>query len=127
MTENQNNQQDQSNPWDDVASQFKAFGESLSEAVNNSWNDPKTQEVIQQIKTGLNEAVDEIDEAIGSIKQDPKMQSFVDDAKDTFDQLEETGKDAVEQARPHILKAMESLSDALNKSIDGFKNNDETE
>jgi len=127
MTENQNNQHDQSDPWDDVANQFKAFGESLSEAVNNSWNDPKTQEVIQQIKTGLNEAADEIDKAIENIKQDPKVRSFVDDAKETFDQLEETGKDAVEQARPHILKAMESLSSALNKAIDEFKNNDETE
>lgn len=126
MTENQNNQPDQ-NPWDDVANQFKSFGESLSEAVHNSWSDPKTQEVIQQIKTGLNEAADEIDEAIENIKQDPKVQSFVDDAKETFEQLEETGKDTVEQARPHILKAMESLSDALNKAIDGFKNNDETE
>ena len=127
MTEKQNNQHDQNNPWDDVASQFKAFGESLSEAVHNSWNDPKTQEVIQQIKTGLNEAADEIDEAIGNIKQDPKVQTFVDDAKETFNQLEETGKDAIEQARPHILKAMENLSGALNKAIDNFKNNNETD
>ena len=127
MTENQIDQQDQSNPWDDVSNQFKAFGESLTNAVNNSWNDPKTQEIIQQIKTGLNEAADEIDEAYVTIKQDPKVQNFVEDAKETFDQLEETGKDAVEQARPHILKAMESLSEALNTAIDNFKNHNETE
>ena len=127
MTGDQNNQQDQSNPWDDVSNQFKAFGESLSNALNNSWKDPKTREVIQQIKTGLNEAADDIDKAIETIKQDPKVQGFVDDAKETFDQLEETGRDAVEQARPHILKAMENLSDALNKSIDDFKNHTETD
>lgn len=127
MTENQNNPHDQSTPWDDVANQFKAFGESLGDAINNSWNDPKTQKVIQQIKTGLTDAADEIDEAIGNIKQDPKMQSLVNDAKETFDHLEDTGKDAVEQARPHILKAMESLSDALDNAIDSFKKNDEPE
>jgi uncharacterized protein YjgD (DUF1641 family) len=120
MNENQN-------PWETVAEQFQAFGKSLSEAVQTSWNDPKTKNVIEQIKNGLDDAAREIDQAIETTRQDPKVQNFVDEAKETFEQLGETGKEALDQAKPHVLKAMESLSSALNKAINDYKDGHQPE
>ena len=115
------------NPWDKVSETFQAFGKSLNEAVESGWNDPKTQDVIEEIKKGLNGAVQEIDTAIESVREDPKVKDFVDEAKGTFEQFEEAGKEAFEDAKPHIRKAMESMSGALNKAISDLKPKDPPE
>jgi hypothetical protein len=121
----------ESNPqgWDDVLEQFKAFGESLGRAIEGSWNDPRTQDVVSQIKDGLRQAADEIDGAIDRARHDPGLNDFVEDARDAFRDLEETGKEAVEKARPHVVKAMRSLNEALNNAIRGMdsKENDQPE
>ena len=60
MDDYQKNEKE-SKTWEEIGAKFTALGESLTEAVEDAWNDPKTQDVLENIKNGLQQAADEID------------------------------------------------------------------
>jgi len=109
--------------WDEVLAQLKQFGETLGRAIEQSWNDPKTQSVVDQVKDGLNQAAQDVDIAIEKAKTDPTVKQFGEDAKDAWKELEDTGKEAVEKAKPHLINAMKNLNEAF-KNVLGGKEDD---
>jgi len=114
-TEKQDKQTD--SYWEDVGAKFTSFGESLGEALKATVDDSKTQEALEQIKTGLHQAADEIDEAIHTAKEDPKVKQFTEEANQVLNKFGEVGEETVQKARPHVIKALRSLTDALNRLI----------
>jgi len=114
-----------SESWEEVLAQLKQFGETLGRAIEQSWNDPRTQHVVDQVKDGLNRAAQDVDIAIEKAKTDPAVQQFGADAKDTWKELEETGKEAVEKAKPHLINAMKNLNEAF-KNVLGGKEDEQT-
>lgn len=111
--------------WEEVGTKFTAFGESLGEALSSTWNDPKTQEVLEQIKTGLQQAADEIEDAIQTAKEDPGVKQFSEDATQAFNDLGEKGEEVVQNVRPHVMKALKSFSEALNQLIGDMEKDEE--
>ena len=103
--------------WENVGSKFAALGESLREAFEATLDDPRTQDALEQIKHGLNQAADEIDDAIASAKEDPHVKQFTEDANQVFNDLGEVGEETIAKAKPHVVKALKSFSDALNNLI----------
>lgn len=103
--------------WEEVGAKFTAFGASLGEALQATVNDPKAQEVLEQIRNGLHQAANEIDDAIHIAKEDPHVQQFADDANQVFTNLGQVGEETVKKARPHVIKALRSFTDALNSLI----------
>lgn len=103
--------------WEEVGAKFTALGETLTEAVEDAWNDPRTQDVLEQIKNGLHQAADEIEGAIDAAKEDPGVQQFTEDANQAFHDLGEKGEEVVQNVRPHVVKALKSFTDALNNLI----------
>ena len=109
--------QERQEGWKDVFDQFAALGESIGRAIEASWQHPKTQEVVSQIMEGLRKAAEGVDEAIGDVKNEQAVQDFFEDARETFEVLEEQGKQALEKARPHVQDALKNLSAAINDAI----------
>lgn len=104
--------------WADLGEQFRQLGNSLGEAIRTTWNDPRSQETLSEIKAGLSGVVDEIDQAIDSAANSEEGKRIQEEARKTFNQLEETGRETVEKAKPHVLSAMLTVSEELGKVID---------
>ncbi|MEE4195657.1 MAG: hypothetical protein V2J07_10710 [Anaerolineae bacterium] len=111
--------------WEEVGDKFTAFGESLGEALSSTWNDPKTQEVLEQLKNGLHQAADEIEDAIQNAKEDPGVKQFREEAAQAFNDLGEKGEEVVQNVRPHVMKALKSFSEALNQLIGEMEKDEE--
>jgi NAD/NADP transhydrogenase alpha subunit len=121
MDNYQKNEKDHSY-WKEVGARFADLGETLGRAVQSSIDDPRTQEVLEQIKNGLNQAADEIEGAIKTAKEDPKVQQFTDEATEAFNNLGELGEETVQQVKPQVIKALKSFTNAISSLLDDIEN-----
>lgn len=121
MDNTENKKEKTGSYWEEVGAQFTAFGESLGEALRATIEDPKAHEALEQIKTGLHQAADEIDEAIHTAKEDPKVKQFTEEANQVLNKFGEVGEETVQKARPHVVKALKSFTDALNRLIEDME------
>lgn len=116
--DNDQKQEKSQSYWEEVGAKFADLGETLGKAMQSSIDDPRTQEVLLKIKDGLNQAADEIEDAIRTAKDDPKVQQFTDEATEAFNNLGEIGEETVEQVKPHVIKALKSFTDAVSSLFD---------
>lgn len=124
MEGNDQKKEKENNTWEEIGAKFTALGESLTEAVEDAWNDPKTQDVLENIRSGLQQAADEIEVAIENAKEDPGVKKFSEDATQAFNDLGEKGEEVVQNVRPHVVSALKSFTDALNSLISDIEKED---
>ena len=124
MEGNDQKKEKETKTWEEIGAKFTALGESLTEAVEDAWNDPKVQDVLENIRSGLQQAADEIEVAIENAKEDPGVKKFSEDATQAFNDLGEKGEEVVQNVRPHVVSALKSFTDALNSLISDIEKED---
>ncbi len=126
---NSNNQgQEQSgssaDAWREVGRQFQAMGESLSEAVRLAWHDAENQRRLQEMKTGLERMVAEIDSAIRTKASSPEGQRFQADVKQAAKNLRDAGNESIQEIRPRLVSALKQVNDQLQKWVEQMEHED---
>jgi hypothetical protein len=112
------NEEYKSGNWKEVGEKFNALGNALSEAFHATMDDPKTQEAFEKVRKGLSQAVEEVEEAARSARENPKVQQFADDAGAVFADFEGVGEETIEKTRPYLVRALKSLQTALGNLIE---------
>ena len=116
------NEEYKSGNWKEVGQKFNALGDALGEAFRATMDDPKTQQAFEKVKDGLSKAVEEVEEAAHSAKENPKVQKFAEEASAVFADFEGVGEETIEKTRPYLVKALKSLQTALANLIEEIDN-----
>lgn len=110
--------------WKEVGEKFNVLGNALGEAFRATMDDPKTQEAFDKVKEGLEKAVEEMEEAARSARENPKVQKFAEEAGAVFADFEGVGVETMEKTKPHLIKALKSLQTALANLIEEIEDAD---
>jgi hypothetical protein len=111
-------QQSVEGSWQDVGKQFQALGESLAQAVRTAWSNEQTQRRVQEMRSGLEAMVQEVGQAIDDSMNSPQGQKIRQGASRTAESVRTATEQTVQDARPHILNALQQLNGELQKLIE---------
>jgi hypothetical protein len=122
MTDEQTTQTGQPQPsssdaWRDVGKQFEALGQSLATAFRTAWESEENRRRTQSMKSGLEAMVNEIGKAIKETTDSPQGQKARSEAEKAAQSLRSAGKQTWQEARPHLVSALQEVSAELQKMI----------
>jgi len=110
--------QTDSGNWDEVGRQFQALGESLAAAFRTAWGDEENRQQMHKVKIGLEDMANQVSQAIKDSSASPAAQQARDEAKKAATSLQDAGKQALEDAKPHLLSALRQIDLELKKLIE---------
>ena len=111
------NEQTTDETWRGVGRQFRALGESLAQAFRAAWGDEGSRQHLQDMQAGLEAMVNEIGQAINEAVASPEGQRMREEAERVAESARVTGKQAWQDARPHVLSALRQVGVELQKVI----------
>ena len=97
----------------DIASEFRELGKNLSEALRTAWDSEERKKLQQEIKTGLKDLGDSINQAAGDISQSKVAQNLKSDAQDFSKRVRSGELEA--KVRTDLLAALRLLNAQLEK------------
>jgi hypothetical protein len=103
--------------WRDVGQQFQALGKSLAQAFRTAWEDEGNRQHVQDMQTGLEAMVNEIGQAIKEASSSPQGQKVRQEVEKAAESAHAAGKQALKDARPHLLSALRQVNTELEKII----------
>ena len=117
MSDEQSTPNAEGDAWQEVGQQFQKVGESLAKAFRTAWEDPKTQEHVHEMKTGVEAMLQEVSQAMRDAERaaTPEAQQARAEAERVFRRARAAGEQTFAEARPHLLTALRELDAALQK------------
>jgi ElaB/YqjD/DUF883 family membrane-anchored ribosome-binding protein len=113
--------------WKQVGEQFATLGESIAGAFKGAWNSESNQQVAGSVRDGLKSLAHSVAQAIDDAAASPEGQKFREDAEQFVSSAHDAGKQAVQDARPHILSALEQVNQSLKDLISQLGGTSDTE
>jgi predicted transcriptional regulator len=115
-------QQSFENSWHEVGRQFQTLGESLAQTVRTAWQNEETQRQLQEMRTGLESMVKDVEKAIKDSAETPQGQQIRQDVSRAAGSLREAGEQTVQEVRPHLIDALQKVNIELQKLVDRMEN-----
>jgi plasmid stabilization system protein ParE len=103
--------------WQEVGRQFQALGESLAQAMHAAWGNEATQRRVQEMRTGLESMARDIGKAVEDTASSPQGQKFREEAHHTAETLRSATEQTVQEIRPQLINALQTLNDELQKLV----------
>jgi hypothetical protein len=103
--------------WQEVGRQFQALGESLARAFRTAWESEENRQDLDSVKSGLESLVDSIGQAIQEAGTLPEGQRMREEAERAVKSARVAGEKALQDARPHLLSALEWMNEEMQKII----------
>jgi hypothetical protein len=103
--------------WQEVGRQFQALGESLAQAFRTAWESEENRQHLDSVKSGLESLVDNIGRAIRETGASPEGQRMREEAEKATESARVAGEKALQDARPHLLSALEWMNEEMQKII----------
>ena len=103
--------------WQEVGRQFQALGESLAQAFRTAWESEENRQHLDSVKSGLESLVDNIGRAIQETGASPEGQRVREEAEKATESARVAGEKALQDARPHLLSALEWMNEEMQKII----------
>jgi hypothetical protein len=103
--------------WHEVGRQFQALGESLATAVRAGWEREETRRHLQGMQAGLEAMVDQVGQVIQEISASPEAQQACTQAKRAAESARTAGEEALRDAQPHLLSALNRANAELQKIV----------
>jgi uncharacterized coiled-coil protein SlyX len=122
MTEKQSTDE----AWREVGRQFQTLGESLAEAFRTAWESEETRKHVENMQGGLKAMVDKVDAALKEASTTPAAEKLRAEAEKTAESLREAGEKTWQEARPHLMSALEQMNAELQKLIGRLKQKEPT-
>ena len=118
QTQGTESQQTFENSWNEVGRQFKALGESLAQTMRTAWQNEETQRQLQEVRTGLESMVKDVEKAIKDSAETPQGQQIRQDVNRAAGSLRTAGEQTVQEVRPHLIDALQKVNAELQKMVD---------
>lgn len=112
--------------WREVGRQFQALGESLAEAFRTAWRSEETRRHVQNMQDGLKAMVDHVDRAIKEASASPEAQKLRAEAEKAAQSARAAGEQTWQEARPHLLSALNQINAELQKMITRLEDEEPT-
>ncbi len=103
--------------WQEVGKQFQQLGQSLAEALRATWYDEENRRKLQAMQTGLEAMVVQVGTAVKETAVTPAAQKTREGATKAVQGARVAGAQALQEARPHVLSALQSLNEELQRLI----------
>jgi hypothetical protein len=110
--------QDTGDAWKDVEERFAALSESLVSAAKAAWNDEENQRAIREMESGLRTLASDVASAVDEAAKSPEGQKLRAEAEKTARAVHDASEQMVDDARPHVAKALGSISEGLRSAAD---------
>ena len=117
MTEEKQTQPSASDAWHEVGQQFRALGESLAAAFKTTWESEETRQNMEKMQAGLEDMVDEIDQATKKVVDSEEGQKVKAELEKAAQSAQTAGQEAIEEVRPHLLNAFQKIRTELDQII----------
>ena len=101
--------------WREIGRQFQVLGESLAAAFRTAWESEENREHLEDMKTGLEAMVNQVDQALQDASASPEMQRARAEVEKAAESARAAGKQALREARPHLRSALRQVSDELQR------------
>jgi hypothetical protein len=103
--------------WREVGRQFQTLGESLAKAFRSAWEREENRQHLEEMQAGLEAMVEEVDRAIKEASASPEAQKVRVDAEKAAETVRAAGEQAWQEARPHLLSALNRINTELEELI----------
>jgi hypothetical protein len=103
--------------WQEVGRQFQALGESLAQAFRTAWESEENRQHLDSVKSGLESLVDNVGRAIQETGASPEGQRVLKEAEKAAQSARVVGEKALQDARPHLLSALEWMNEEMQRII----------
>lgn len=108
--------------WQDVGKQFETLGQSLAQAMRTAWENEATQRQVQEMRTGLQSMVRDVEKAIQDSANTPQGQQIRSEASRAAESLKTATHQTVQEVRPHLVDALQQLNNELQRLIQRMEN-----
>jgi ElaB/YqjD/DUF883 family membrane-anchored ribosome-binding protein len=108
--------------WQEVGRQFEALGQSLAQTVRAAWENEATQRQVQEMRTGLQSMVRDVEQAIQDSANSPKGQKIRSEAERAAESLKAATHQTAQEVRPHLVDALQQLNNELQRLIQRMEN-----
>jgi len=113
--------------WREVGRQFQTLGESLATAFRTAWESEENNQHLEGMKNGLESMVDQVSQAVRDAGDSPEGQKVRGEVERAAQSAHAAGEKAVQDARPHLLSALNQVNDELQKIISRMSGESEDE
>jgi hypothetical protein len=110
--------------WREVGKQFQVLGESLAEAFRTAWESEENRRHAQNMQEGLEAMIEQVGQAIKEASASPEAQKIRGEAEKATESLRSAGEQTWQQARPHLLSALDQINAELQRMIGRLKEED---
>ena len=122
MTENKSTEE----AWRQVGRQLETLGESLASTFRAAWAKAEGAEGVQEMQSGLEAMVDKVGRAINDVGPAAEEQGLRQKLEGTAEALHAAGSQTVEEARPHVVSALDQVNAELQKLIKSLQGGGES-
>ena len=110
--------------WREVGRQFQALGESLATAFRAAWGSEENRQHLESMRIGLEAMVNNISQAIQETGASPEGQRVREEMERAAESARAAGERALQDARPHLLSALQWINAEMHKVIDRLDQKD---
>lgn len=104
--------------WREVGNQFRALGESLAQAFRTTWQSEENRQYLQELRGGLEGLADSVGRVVQEASRSPEAQRAEDELRKAAQSAQVAGRQAWQDAEPHLLSALQQANAELQKIID---------
>ncbi len=101
--------------WREIGRQFQALGENLATAFRAAWEDEDNRRRLREVQAGLEAITKQVGQAIEEAAMSPKGQRVRQEVEKAADSAHAAGKQAWQDARPHVVAALRQVIAELEK------------
>jgi hypothetical protein len=110
--------------WREVGRQFQVLGESLATAFRTAWESEENRQHLESVRTGLEAMVNDISQAAQEVGASPEGQRVREEMERAAESARVAGERALQDARPHLLSALQWINAEMRKVIDRLDQQD---
>ena len=107
--------------WREVGQQFESLGQSLANAFRTMWEREENRQHVEQIKSNLEQMANEVSQAVKQAADTVEGQDVKAQARKAAESAQKAGQAAIDEARPHLVKALRQVNTELQKLIEQWE------
>ncbi len=104
--------------WREVGKQFEVLGRTLAEAFRTSWQSEENRRRLQEMQTGLETMIKEVNKAINESATSPQAQQARAQAAKTAETFRAAGGQSAQEIRGQLLVALRQVNEELRKLVE---------
>ncbi|MGE5138537.1 MAG: hypothetical protein ACM3JD_03660 [Rudaea sp.] len=101
--------------WREVGREFQTLGKTLADAMRAALTNEENRRRIQEMQSGLESMVKEVNSAIKESYTSPQAQQARSQAGRTAETLRAAGEQTVQDIRPQVVAALRQLNQELER------------